>query len=481
MRGIAEIGAFAIFLIATVLMLSTFTMNSNAAPVGNEGGNWTNVSFSSYPTNHTNSSANETTFDFVLNGTMTYCIGEIGNATGYQNLTGTLSTTTSTNDTCTINVSFTEDSLVNTWFNVSVYVYNGTAYGGQTNMRTSNLTMFAVDTQTPTIALVGVPVNHNDTFNHYLYWNESVVLNQNYLNVSWTYTDNTSNTADNCKLEILWETINSTGASIKYSYANITANVTSKTAVTSLNRRIEVNVPATSITDGIYQGKFWVKPYCIDITGREGSTSTYSNAWGVVNPLPANTWTPLGVMYSTDTNLGNYSTYPLAYGGNISFIAKYQNDNSSFVTHQFNQTTYRTEGINISNESSVYVYPSTSWTLLRINATSLESPGNISIFYNDTGGVTRGNWRSFANYRGNTTKYILNTSSTCGAFFEYLAWFNSSDTRCAGGCWETYYNGWGINNETTIPFGTAYWLITNGSNATMTPASPLSVGTCGRP
>ena len=484
MRGISELGVIAIFLVATVLMLGTFTMETGAAPGGVEGGNWTNVSIDSYPTNHSNNSVFWVAFNWTFNDSISKCIVEIGNQLGYQNLTGTVSAISASTDACWVNATYFNDTTVGNYYNASVLAINDSGDGAFY----SAVTDFIVDTATPVLTMVGIS-NHNDTY-------KISALNgfsqlQNYLNVSWTYVDNTSRYSDSatdangfCKVEVLWETLTlkngSAVTSTKQSYANFTDNVTVRTwdASSSSSRRVEAFIPANSITDGIYQGKVWLKPYCTDAAAHEGSITGYGN-FVVVNPIPENTWTPLGVLQSA-TTLGAYINWSLAFDGNISYIAAYEFNNASFRTHEFNQSAHDNEVIDTANSSAVYVYPSTSWTLLRINTTSLDAPGNITVYFNDSGGRLRGNWRAFSNLRANTTKYMINATeaggSSCGKRIDYLAWFNSSDTRCLGGCWESYYNGWGINNETTIPFGTAYWMLTNQSNITMTVATPLSLG-----
>ena len=482
MKASVRYGAIAIFsIIAVFIVLTSF--NFVYGSDYRDDSNWTDIVVSNYPINDTNNSADWVDFNWTINGSMHFCFVEVGSNVGKHNLTGTVSTSgVAVNDSCYLNIttfgSKSNDTTANKWFNVTLRAYNDTHEHG---FFASNIIDFRVDSITGSATTIGL-TKENETFDIANYIDPNMDTRQDYVNYTFLYTDNTSYNS-NCKVEILHEQIlnkSKSGPYVNtYSYSNYTSYIVDSTAtpVGTETRRYEAFIPASYITDGIYQGKFWVKPYCTDASGNEGTTSDMK--WAVVNPLPANTWVPLGVLLN-DTTLAGWINDNSAYKGNISYISHYQYDNASFITHQYDTVLHATDLINYTNESAIYVLSTNGYKLIRMNDTKLDAVSNIHVYYDDTPQVARGSWSTFGNLRANTTKYIINSSTSCGSAFTWLAWFNATDDRCLGGCWETYFNGFGFNNETEIPFGTNVWLLTNTSNITISEyPSPNQVGgTC---
>lgn len=480
MKGFAKIGVAVLFLAAIILVLSQFSPVTAQAG-GTESGNWTNLTFTYPVTNHSNVSNPWLFFNYSIDETdIEGCNIEVGNATGYQNLS-----CTTHSYYCECNTTYHADTTAGLWNNISLFVYNATH-----DLAISSYTFFRIDTTTPVISIRSF-TRHNDTYN--LYTNSTVWSRydgtfsnlQDYIEIAWDYVDTTSaNSTNNCEVEVIRETVSSTGVLTEISYRNFTydQNITSFNATSIGTRYFEAKIPASLITDDVYQGLFYLRPHCTDAVSKIGYMG--KNYWGVVTPIPADTWTPIGNIGSK-TSLVDWINYS-SRNGNISYVAVYPSNASGWLTHQYDTTTNDGATIDTSNSSALYVFTTNGWTLLRLNATNLETRINVNVSYNDTTGIASGNWRPFVNLRANTTKYLTNatdgsTTDQCGRAFEWIAWFNSSNTDCAGGCWVTYNNGWGINNETLVPFGTVIWYLTNTSHIIMTPpyrATAGAVGVC---
>lgn len=479
MKGLAKLGIVVLFLVAVVIMMSQF---SATALYGVQGGNWTNVTI----TNQTDRQ-NITNPWWFTNWTLDEtdiegCWVELGNHTGYQNLSCTTHSTF-----CECNMTHLQDTHASSWYNYTLFVYN-TSH----DMAQSPTFYFRVDTATPTISVVDM-IRKNNTYSlthNGTSWVKTYGLEvlQDYINISWTYTDNSSKSSDNCEVEIIRETVSSTGALTETSYRNwsVSHNLTNRNLITSPTRRFDAMIPASYITDGVYQGLFFLRPHCTDAVDKIGYAG--KNYWGVVNPIPTYTWTPLGHIGST-TTLADWINYS-SEGGNISYVAVYPSNASGWITHQYNTASNAGALIDTANLSALYAYTTTGWTTLRLNGSDFLATISTNVSYNDTNGIAYGNWRPYTNLRSNTTMYVINSTEgkyslhtsinvTCGEAFDWIAWFNSSDTRCAGGCWTTYNNGWGINNETLVPFGTVVWYLTNTSHILMTPTQRTTAGAGG--
>ena len=488
MKGLAEMGVLIIFVAAAILMLSSFTFDASAAPQAS-GGNWTNASIISYPTNFSNVSDPWVVFNYSINDSQIQtCLLEIGNTSGaYQNLScsenaGDLS--------CTCNATYLTDTPAGLWYNITLFAFNDTHQG-----IISNTSLFRVDTTAPVITVLNITKHNSNGINESSVGNLTINGSQwitgvgggdlspyqDFLNITFTVLDDSVTELSKCGVDIIRETISSAGIKTDYSYRNYTfsQNLTRHGVTTDRTREYDSLIPATYITDGVYQGKFWLQPHCTDESDFIGYSG--KNYWGVVNPIPANTWTPLAVVHSNGLPIDAWINQS-SFLGNISYVALVYSNGSGFITYQYGASSDPAIDLNLSNASSVYVFSSNGWTMARLNHTNLEGGNDYGIKYNDSGGAVSGNWRMFPNLRANTTKYIANTSASCGRAFDWIAWFNSSDDTCAGGCWSTYSNGWGFNNETEIPFGTAVWYLTNETNITVSPPAydltTSAVGNC---
>jgi len=484
MKGLAKFGVLIITVFALALMITSVPFGSGAH---------LNITVSTYPTNYSNVSTSWAIFNFTFNTSVIHhCVFVFRNASASSyNFTGTkVGTNTSTAQICEVNVTFSQDTAAGMWFNITPWAndtVSGVWYEG-------GYTHFRIDTIAPQVRVIRV-LRRNDTFNKYAIpaiINSSSAVGssiatqrQDHLRIIFNVSDN-STIKNSCKIIILRENTPGTFTNV----ANSTTNRTTTwgNSLSTLNKEYSFAIPASEFTEGKYQGRFWVYPHCTDASDNigQGNQTEKGGRWGVVTPVAAATWTPLGIFdvngsLSSD-DLWNY-TWNLSWANNISTVALWHPGNKSldkqFLTHTWNQSTYSNQPIDIYNNSALFVYSTNGWTLLRMNTTYIESGINLTLFYNNTGATNQYAWTSLVNLKANTSLYVANLSLSCGEFTKMIAWFNSTKENCLGGCWETYSLGTGNpNNDTVIPFGTTYWILTTEQNVTMTSLTPNRMGQC---
>ena len=449
MMGSTKVGLLILAFITLGIVVGLPNVFGGPAAGESAGGNWSfNASMVTYPTNKSNLTSNiGNLFNFTFNNTAQVCIGEIWNETGGLNVTGEIVTVNIANDTCQINVTNSSDTLAGIWNNVTAYFYNDTNHGLEFF---SEPIQFRIDSTDPIVTISTVRQNNTAV----LYDNVTTNIYQDWINISITLTDETTDNANLCKVIIEHETFNSTGYNVyKTVYQNLTTmgqDIVKEDTYTSNTRLLEARVPAEDLTNGEYQGKFFLSVECTDAMGNVG---TSERVFGAINKINTNTWTPLASL-NNDTNTYNWLWANSPYG-NISYIAVLDNSTKTFKTHRWNTSTNNDIFINMDNQSAFYVYAANPWYLARFNNTILNSTnvGNATIDMNNT----NSSWGFVGNYQTNTSKWI---AKNCNKL-NYTAFFNSTDTTCLGGCWETYYTGYNYGAENkTIPFGSAYWIKT---------------------
>lgn len=463
-------------LVGFLFLFMSFNYPGFSSSTGTSDGNWTTTI--TYPTNNSFSTNSWYAVNFTVNETgIESCIGRIWNESNdsYSNVTGTIYTISAANDTCQINSTGNLDTTPTQDWNITMYGYNTTG-----NVTVSAPIWFRVDTQSPTITSLSY-LRKNDTYN--LWDNETTNFYQDYINISITVKDNSTSSSP-CGVKIYQEKFNSSDYSTYWSLLRTLTDSQyfhANTSNTSAAREIDVRIPADKIITTGWQGRFNLTVYCTDLASQ--TTYNYTDSkWGVANRIESGTWTPIALM-TANTSMKEYLLNLTA--NNISYMARYNYWNHTFDTHQWNQSTNggKIIGINttaagnstVSNYTTAYLYASDNdWDLLRFNNTDIEE--NVTLGYNMTNTY---NWNLVPCYQTNYTVYITNTSDSCGALIDWVAWFNSSATSCAGGCWDALYNnGFGIGNESVIPFGTAYWALTDSANVTFKLPTYSRVGEC---
>lgn len=470
-------------LLAMFLFLFASLNYVNSTVSGTSGGAW--VTTITYPFNNTIYTTDYVTVNFTINETsMDNCTITIGNSTGDTNFTGTMKTITLTNDTCQINITEQLDTPINEQWNLTFYGYN-TSSG---NVTVGNTIFFKVDTMNPEVISVSYD-RRNDTNN--LNSNETLDYSQDHVEMTIAFKDNNTDEFA-CGVKIYQEYFYENNQTTYWLLSNILNSTTptyfhQNTSNSSTHREYEVHIPADQIMTNGWTGRFNITPYCTDRASH--TVNSWSNSfWGAANTIESGTWTPIALLTS---NISTKNYLRNLTNNSITYMAVYDYWNHTFNVHQWNRSTNDAIeiGLNsssekdkgVSNHTTVYLYADTNdWELIRFNNTPLE-PINVTLGYNLTNFTgTIYNWNLVPSYQTNITNFVVNTSDSCGLLIDWVAWFNSSATSCAGGCWDALFNeGFGVGNESMIPFGTAYWALTAASNVTMTVPTFLSQGVCG--
>lgn len=528
MKGLVKYGVLGLFLLAVIaLLVAPQSIDASGGVFG------VNISVTSVsPANDSVFSTQWMDIVFVFNTTVDTCLIQVGNWTPsktYLNVSGVVTNNTAnTISTCTFNITKTFDNKPSQLFNFTVFANDTNREAYWTDVYT-----YRVDTTAPILNNTK-RFRYNNTFT----LSGEITDNhlQDYLNVTFDIQDNTTRYMS-CGIVVEQDIISSDGTTRTQTYYNNLTNTSDNFHMDGTDLVFKRSawgvLTADDISDGTYQGMFWVYPRCVDVAGNVGVGARMA---GVINPILSARWTPIssivGVAHgdawapsNLDHNVGPKMNTPInfsfiqimgndgqanpigwsenltshrflwntSYMGNISWVAVVRNN--TFILHNFNQSTNNWTPINLTNWGSMYLYSTNGWNMIRLNYTTLESipppidtgygaaAASLILQYNSPGGNLTGNWNCVPNFRSNITLNIINTSKTCGNITQQIAWFNALDTRCAKGCWvgpydnEFNYVSERMENESVVPIGTPYWLLNKKWKSTGTQNNMVNMTT----